>query len=171
MAPNVITRRRWLLGCAGSALAWRAAPARADSAATRVFDADSFARIRAAHGGHPLVVHLWGLTCGPCLDELPRWGALLRQRPGTALVLIQADATPPGAADVLLRRAGLARAERWAVAEEMDEFMRAGIDPSWSGELPRTLLFGAQGAPSVAIRGVADLREVRRWLDDAARSR
>ena len=170
MAPPTANRRRWLLGCAAAALPWRAPPARADAGPTRMLDADGFARIRAAHAGRPLVVHLWGLTCGPCLDELPRWGALLRQRPGTALVLIQADATPAGAGDALLRQSGLAHAERWAVAETMDEFMRAAIDPAWTGELPRTLLFDGRGAP-IVMRGGADFGALRRWLDDAGRPR
>lgn len=162
--PN---RRAWLLGIASTALGRPTLAARPDAGATRPFDGDSFARIRAEHAGRPLVVHLWGMTCGPCLGELPRWGELLRRRPTTRLVLIQADPTPPGAADALLRRAGLAHAQRYAVTEPMDEFLRASIDPSWAGELPRTLLLGAWGAPAV-MRGVADLDAVRRWLDAQA---
>lgn len=161
------SRRAWL---AAAAALWCAGTPPARAAATRVFDAGSWARIRAAHAGRAYIVHLWGLTCAPCLDELPRWGELLRRRPGTPLVLIQADPTAPGAADALLRRAGLARTQRWAVAEPMDDFMRAGIDPRWNGELPRTLLIGARAAP-VVIRGVADLELVRRWLDGAAPAR
>lgn len=161
MNAPTLDRRAWLLGCAGLACtAARAAPSAHNP--TRLLDAEAFARLRAAHQGRPWIVHLWGLTCGPCMEELPRWGTLLRQQPDLPLVLIQADATPPGAADAMLRKSGLARAERWAVAEPLDEFGRAAIDPSWMGELPRTQLHAADGTHFV-IRGVADTGEVRRW--------
>jgi hypothetical protein len=125
---------------------------------------DSLAQIRARHAGRPLVLHIWGMTCGPCVAELSNWGALQRQRPAMQLVLLQADQVPAGASEPVLARAGLGRVEHWAAVSELDEFLRASIDREWTGELPRTLLIAADGKVT-RLRGVADLGQVRLWLD------
>ncbi len=136
------------------------------SAQGRAFSAESFAQIRASHAGRPLIVHLWGMTCGPCLVELPKWGGLLRKRPHMHLVLIQVDQAPQGASEQTLRSAGLLEAEIWYVPSELDEFLRASIDPKWRGEMPRTLLI-SPGGEVARIAGAADLEQVTRWLDSA----
>jgi len=41
----------------------------------RPFVRGSWAQLLKAHQGKPIVVHFWGLTCGPCLAELPNWTA------------------------------------------------------------------------------------------------
>ncbi len=139
----------------------------AADAAPRIFTTDSFAQIRAHHAGRPLVIHLWGMTCGPCLVELPKWGKLLRKRPGMHLVLIQVDQTPLRASEQTLQSAGLLKVESWTVDSELDEFLRASIDPKWLGEMPRTLLI-SPGGEITRVAGVADLGQVARWLDSAA---
>lgn len=138
--------------------------ASADAAPERVFERDSYAHIRASHAGQPLVVHLWGMTCGPCLVELPHWGALLRKRPELPLVLIQVDPSSPDARAKRLVAAGLARAENWSANTEFDEFLRASIDPTWPGDMPRTLLI-SPGGQVKTIPGTAQMSEVERWLD------
>ena len=140
----------------------------ADAAPERVFERDSYAQIRASHAGRALVVHLWGVTCGPCLVELPQWGALLRKRPELPLVLIQVDPSAPAARAKRLAAAGLAGAENWSAASEFDEFLRARIDPLWPGDMPRTLLISPTGDVKT-IRGAARLGEVEQWLDGAGR--
>jgi len=136
----------------------------ADAAPERIFERDSYAQIRASHAGRALVVHLWGMTCGPCLVELPQWGALLRKRSELPLVLIQVDPSAPAARTQRLAAAGLTRAENWSAASEFDEFLRASIDPAWPGDMPRTLLISPSGEVKT-IRGPARLAEVERWLD------
>ena len=37
-----------------------------------------------AHAGQPTVIHFWGLTCGPCLVELPQWGDAAGRRGPTS---------------------------------------------------------------------------------------
>jgi thiol-disulfide isomerase/thioredoxin len=133
-------------------------------AASRTLDAQTFGDIRARYAGKPLIVHIWGVTCGPCVTELPRWGALQRAHPELNLVLIQADESSPKDAERRLREAGLAKVESWAVASEPDEFLRASIDPRWAGDMPRTLMIGADGSIE-RVRGTADFASVRRWLD------
>jgi hypothetical protein len=135
------------------------------------FERGSWQALRQAHAGQPIVVHLWGLTCAPCLVELPHWGGLLRERPDLALVLIAADpvAEEPRRAASTLAKAGLAKAESWMFAERFDDRLRYEIEPRWRGELPRTLLIDRAGVVTV-IPGVADLAQVRAWLDAQAKA-
>jgi thiol-disulfide isomerase/thioredoxin len=132
-------------------------------AATQTLQPDSAAAIRARYAGQPVIVHIWGMTCAPCVKELPQWGALLKTRPDLHLVLIQVDESPLAPAERRVKEAGLSAAESWTVAHEPDEFMRASIDPQWSGDMPRTLLVGADGK-IVRIQGSADFGKVKRWL-------
>lgn len=134
----------------------------------RAFMRDSYAQIRASHAGRALIVHLWGMTCGPCLVELPQWGALLRKRPDLPLVLIQVDPSSPDARTQRLAAAGLAGAENWSAASEFDEFLRASIDPAWPGDMPRTLLISPSGEVKT-IRGAAKAAEVEQWLQGVGR--
>jgi thiol-disulfide isomerase/thioredoxin len=171
-----VRRRRFaalLLGLAAAGLAawWPASSGPAAADAPLPFEHGSWQALRQAHAGQPLVVDLWGLTCGPCLVELPRWGALLRERPGLKLVLIAADPVPeePARAASTLTTAGLAGAENWIFADRFDERLRYEIDPRWRGELPRTLLIDRAGAVT-SLPGVADLAQVRAWLDAQAKT-
>jgi thiol-disulfide isomerase/thioredoxin len=132
-------------------------------AATQTLAPDSFAAVRARHAGEPLVVHIWGMTCVPCVKELPQWGALLKAQPGLHLVLVQVDESSLPRTERRLKDAGLANVESWTVKEDPDEFMRASIDPQWTGDMPRTLLVGADGSIQ-RIQGSADFVQVKRWL-------
>jgi thiol-disulfide isomerase/thioredoxin len=130
------------------------------------FTRGSWPTLLAAHAGRPTVVHFWGLTCAPCIVELPEWGKLLRERPDLDLVLVAADSRgedemPLRAA---LQKAGLSEVESWGFADRFAARLRFEIDPRWQGELPRTLLIAGDGSVT-AISGVADLATVRAWLD------
>ena len=143
----------------------------ASAAEPQPFGRGSWQALRQAHGGRPTIVHFWGLTCGPCLVELPRWGELLRERPDVDLVLVAADPIPeePARAAGTLAKAGLAEAESWMFADLFNERLRYEVDPRWRGELPRTLLIDRSGTVEV-LPGVADLARVRRWLAEQARA-
>jgi len=134
------------------------------------FERGSWANLRVAHAGQATVVHFWGLTCGPCLVELPNWGKLLSERPDLKLVLVAADPVPqsPEQVAATLDRSGLGKAESWTFTDRFYERLRYEIDKTWAGELPRTLLIARDGSVTV-LPGVADLAKVRAWL--AAQSR
>lgn len=138
----------------------------AQAADLQSFGRGSWSKLRAAHDGQPTVVHFWGLSCAPCLVEMPEWGKLRAERPDMKLVLVAADPVPQDSARVndMLARAGLAKAENWAFTDRFNERLRYEIDPAWAGELPRTLLIDRDGKETV-LTGVADLAEVRAWLD------
>ena len=136
------------------------------------FERGSWAKLRASHAGQPIVVHLWGLTCAPCLTELPEWAKLQAARPDLKLVLIAADPVPqdPERVAATLARAGLASSESWTFTDRFHERLRHEIDPSWAGELPRTVMIDRDGKAQ-ALPGVADLSTVRAWLDSHAKPR
>ena len=133
------------------------------------FERGSWAKIRAEHAGRPTIYHFWGLTCAPCMAELPRWGDLLHERPDLDLVLVAADAraTDEVRINQALAKAQLSAAESWSFADRFYEKLRFEIDPRWAGELPRTVMIAADGAATV-LPGVADLGKVRAWLDAQA---
>jgi thiol-disulfide isomerase/thioredoxin len=134
------------------------------------FGRGSWQQIRKAHAGEPLVVHFWGVTCGPCRAEMPQWGRLLAERRDLHLVTIDADLVPnaPSAVRTMLDESGLMRADNWMFSDDFVERLRYEIDPQWQGEIPRTLLIAADGT-TTSLEGVADSAEIRAWLDTQAR--
>jgi thiol-disulfide isomerase/thioredoxin len=143
-----------------------AGTARAADGELRPFKRGSWQQIRKAHEGRPVVVHFWGLTCGPCRIEMPKWGRLLQERPDLELIAIDADLVPNAAELVTaeLAKTGLAGAENWMFADDFVERLRFEINPRWRGEIPITLLIAADGRTST-IEGAADPGAVRAWLD------
>ena len=163
--------KRWMASLGVSAmLLVGATDVLAKPLAERPLTQESFAHIRASYAGKPLVVHLWGMTCGPCMVELPKWGQLRKSRRDMNLVLIQVDQSPTNARAETLEAAGLSNAENWYVASEFDEFLRASIDTKWIGDMPRTMLIAPNGDVTT-IRGVANLQVVNQWLDSVASKR
>jgi thiol-disulfide isomerase/thioredoxin len=144
--------------------------AAAEAAEPMAFERGSWTKLREASAGQPTVIHLWGLTCAPCLTELPHWAALQAQRPDLKLVLIAADPVPqdPERVAGALARAGLGNAESWTFTDRFYERLRYEIDPAWAGELPRTVMIDRDGKATV-LPGVADLSTVKAWLDAQAK--
>jgi thiol-disulfide isomerase/thioredoxin len=145
----------------GAAIAGDAAP----------FGRGSWTELRKAHAGRPVIVHFWGLTCAPCLAELPEWGKLAHERAGLDLVLVHAErlAGDPSRITSTLAKAGLDTAESWMFADAFEEKLRFEIDSNWQGEMPRTLLIGRDGAVT-ALAGTANMIRVRSWLDEQAQA-
>jgi thiol-disulfide isomerase/thioredoxin len=136
------------------------------------FERGSWAKLRAAHAGQPTVIHFWGLTCAPCLVEMPQWAALGKARPDMRLVLVAADPVPqdPTRLDAALAHFNLGKAESWSFTDRFYERLRYEIDPAWAGELPRTVMIDRDGKATV-LPGVADLAQVRQWLDTQSKPR
>lgn len=149
-----------------------AALGRAGAAEPQPFERGSWAKLRTAHAGEPTVIHFWGLTCGPCLVELPHWAKLQASRPDLKLVLIAADPLPqdPERVAATLERAGLGGSESFSFTDRFYERLRYEIDPAWAGELPRTVMIDRDGKATV-LPGVADLAQVNAWLDAHSKPR
>lgn len=129
----------------------------------------SWKQLRETHAGQPLVVHFWGVTCGPCRTEMPEWGHFLQQHPNLPLVTVDADLVPNDEAAVksMLAKSGLGSAENWMFDDDFVERLRFEIDPHWQGDIPRTLLITRSGV-TTTIDGVADFAKIASWWNDQA---
>jgi len=132
----------------------------------RPFAQGSWQALRHQHEGRPTVVHFWGITCAPCMVEMPRWAGLAKTDPWLDLVLVDADPVgeDPNANAPMLTKMGLAGTESWRFADAFSERLRFEIDPKWHGELPLTLLIGRDGTVRKIV-GTADFDDVRHWLE------
>jgi thiol-disulfide isomerase/thioredoxin len=131
----------------------------------RPFVQGSWQALRQAYKGEPVVVHFWGLTCGPCLAELPQWGAFAARHAGLQIILVNWDrrAEDQARIEATLAKAGLGSVKSWVLADSFEEKMRFKIDRDWMGELPRTLLIARDGNVT-AFSGAADFSALAAWL-------
>jgi len=79
------------------------------------------------------------------------------------MVTISADFVPnlPAAARAMLERSGLAAAENW-IFDGFADRLRFEIDPTWQGDIPRTLLITPEGEMTT-IEGSAEMTELAQW--------
>lgn len=148
----------------------KAANTPAANDALKPFVRGSWKTLRQAHTGQPMVVHFWGLTCGPCLTELPNWTAHLKKRPDLNLVLVDASPFGDEAGEVraALTKAGLTKQENWLFADSFEERLRFEIDPKWRGEMPYTLLIGRDGKVE-PVTGIMNFGKLDTWLEKQKR--
>jgi thiol-disulfide isomerase/thioredoxin len=148
------------------ALAW-AFPAHA--AEPRPFVQGSWQELRRAHAGRPTIVHFWGLTCTPCLVELPEWGRFERSEPKADIVMVAADpvAIDPADLGTTLATVGLDKSESWRFADPFTERLEYEIDAAWQGELPFTVMLTADGTATTML-GIVDFAALRAWADGKA---
>lgn len=130
----------------------------------------SWQQLVKAHHGKTIVVHFWGLTCGPCLAELPNWTAERKKRPDLDLVLV--DSSPfgddPNQVRGALQKDNLLNAENWLFADSFEERLRYEIDPHWHGEMPYTLMIGRDGKVA-SVTGLMNFTQLNGWLDKEAK--
>ncbi|MCD6706942.1 MAG: TlpA family protein disulfide reductase [Thiobacillus sp.] len=159
--------RRGLLGMA-LALAFSGSPAGAVEPAP--FTTDGLARIKAKYAGRPFILSLWSVNeCSYCIAELTLFGKLAKAHKDLPLVLVATDSREfSPAIEETLRQYGLGRIDSWVFDDAVPERLRAAIDPSWYGEVPRTYLYDArhQREPIVGMLGEQRLRA---WLEQNRR--
>ena len=145
------------------------AGAPAQTGDVKPFVRGSWQQLRGAHVGQPLVVHFWGVTCAPCMAELPKWGQLQRERPNAGIVFVAADPVPIEKPQIAaaVTKARIGAGENWMFADAFGERLRYEVNPTWAGELPYTAMVGRDGETSF-VSGVTDLRTIRAWLDKQA---
>jgi thiol-disulfide isomerase/thioredoxin len=134
------------------------------------FERGSWQQLLHSHSGRPTLVHFWGVTCGPCKVELPQLGKFMKQHPGVDIVTIDADLVPnsDAAALSMLRSTGLASADNWMFDDGFAERLRYEIDPSWQGEIPRTILISGDGTIAT-IEGSTDPASLQKWAKQATK--
>ena len=127
-ATREAVRRGWCAVALAAVLGVGAATSASD---LRPFVRGSWKLIRQGHQGQPLVVHFWGVTCAPCMSELPKWGQLHTQRPKANIVFVAADPIPieqPNI-DAAIARTGIGTAENWMFADAFLERLRFEVNP------------------------------------------
>ena len=80
------------------------------------------------HTNKPMVVHFWGVTCGPCLTEMPQWGRFVTDNRDYKVVFVQVDDVSTGIMTQLLSKAHLAQAVNYKLVTPFDELMRYEVD-------------------------------------------
>jgi thiol-disulfide isomerase/thioredoxin len=122
-------------------------------------------QILKSHAGHPTIVHFWGMTCGPCKIEMPRWGVFLATHSDVDMVTIDTDVAvgAPGAAEAFLASAHVPTTDAWRFADSLVEKLYFAVDPNWQGEIPLTLLIGRDGVVTRKL-GATQTNEVEQWL-------
>ncbi|MBI4161032.1 MAG: TlpA family protein disulfide reductase [Acidobacteria bacterium] len=97
-------------------------------------------------GGRATLVNVWATWCRPCLEELPdilEVRGRLRDR-GMEVILVSGDFPGESAAVVgFLREQGVDFPSFIRAGDDM-EFID-GLSPEWSGALPASFLYGADG--------------------------
>ena len=141
------------------------APLQVLAQAIEPLHAGEVAKIRASFKGKPLVVHIWSLTCAPCLVELPEWAQRIRQNTSVAFVFINTDGTRQAAAAARrLAAAGVKPTLSLVYADDFIERLQYEIAPEWQGELPRTEWVSGSGKSS-AVLGPVSVSQFNQWFD------
>ncbi|MBI3391555.1 MAG: redoxin domain-containing protein [Nitrospirae bacterium] len=134
------------------------------AAGLKPFDRGSYKEIVTARSGKPFILVFWSLTCPYCREDLSLLGNLRRKYPGLDLVVVSTDS--PGEAPAIaevLREHSLDGCETWVFADPFSERLRAEVDLTWYGELPRFHLSGGDGKTRVVI-GRADPGDLEAWI-------
>ena len=130
----------------------------------RPFERGTWQAVLREHAGRPVLVHFWGVTCGPCKVELPLLGQFAKDHPDVDVVTVSADLVPnlPGATQSMLDKAGLSSTENFIFNDGFVERLRFEIDPSWQGDIPRTMLISREGTVTT-IEGSAEMADLEKW--------
>jgi hypothetical protein len=152
-------RRRMLL-----ALACLSICKIAGAAGPQWYNGDDWDALRHAHASRPWIVHLWGMSCDPCRQELPAWGRFLREHPGTPVTFIEVEQAAPSGVESALAQAALAGSDQLVSADGLDAAQRYAIDRHWGGEIPFTLLIAPDGKMQT-MTGTMDFRRLAAWAD------
>jgi thiol-disulfide isomerase/thioredoxin len=152
---------------AAAALFLAAAANAAEAGPALVHDA---AGLRAALPGKGVaVVHFWATWCDACTKEAPALARLFAQLAGAGTPIVTVAVEKPS------RRAAVRaflRRQRWtgtALLLDADDPapLAAALDPAWTGDLPRTMIF-ADGRRTASLAGPVKAEALRRALDAAA---
>ena len=134
------------------------------SPALKPFKRGTWQGVLREHAGRPVLVHFWGVTCGPCKVELPLLGQFAKEHPEIDVVTVSADLVPnlPAATQSMLDKAGLSSTENFIFNDGFVERLRFEIDPAWQGDIPRTMLISREGTITT-IEGSAEIADLEKW--------
>jgi thiol-disulfide isomerase/thioredoxin len=116
-------------------------------------------QLRDSYKGRPLAMHVWSLTCTPCLAELPKWAERIKRHPEIAFVFINTDGISHAPAlSKRLQYAGVKPTQSLVYADDFVERLQYEISPDWHGELPRNELISRSGGSLVSLGLLSDAK-------------
>jgi thiol-disulfide isomerase/thioredoxin len=128
------------------------------------FAADSLDSIVQMRKGEPFLLVLWSVECPPCMSELDLIGRMLTKHPAADVVIVAVDdASMLPEVERVLASFALINADNWIFADSFAERLRYQIDPSWSGELPRTYFY-RDNRDRRAISGALTVGQLEEWM-------
>ena len=113
--------------------------------------------------GQPVAIHFWGVTCAPCVKEMPQWGKFLKNNKNVKVIFIQVDDVPQDAIRKMLSKADLSQASNYYVSSSFDERLRYEVDSKWRGETPITILIDRNGGKMMNV-GPINFARLRMWF-------
>lgn len=120
----------------------------------------------AAPGATAVLVNVWATWCDACREEMPAILKFARahRADGLRLVLVSADDEDQRAqVAAYLARAGASGATAFIKHGDDDAFVN-GLDPNWTGALPASFLYDAQGHEKRFWSGPLTVRELEAAL-------
>ncbi len=136
---------------------------KAESINLKPYQNGDWSTIVKSANGQPLAVHIWGVTCAPCVKEMPKWGKYLAKHKDDKVIFMQVDDVSVGMMEKMLLKANLGEADNYYVSTAFDERLRYEIDPKWRGETPITLLIDRTGKSERQV-GPVDFSKLQTWF-------
>jgi len=120
-----------------------------------------------SYRGRPVVVSFWATWCQPCVEEFPILVSLATERKDVAVVSVSIDEKEDRAALEAFVREKQPPFPVYARASGNDEAFINGVDPSWSGVVPATLILGPDGKRLALIQGEHTRADIERAIAGA----
>lgn len=135
------------------------------AAASQAFGPDSMREIEQRHAGAPFIVALWATDCSPCRRELELLKAFSVEHPAIPVVLIASDDMRNAyLVEFVLSEFALTTVESWQFSGAGIEQLRYSVDPDWSGEVPRSYLYGSD-LKRTTISGALSRTRLDSWIE------
>ena len=125
--------------------------------------AGDWKKISQKNSNQPVVIHFWGVSCVPCMKELPQWGKFLAKEQRIKPIFIQVDHASQELITKRLKIAKIDQFEHYFLASNFDEFIYFEVDKEWHGEIPMTIMIGKDGKKQ-KILGSMDFKDLKQWL-------
>ncbi|MGA3244236.1 MAG: TlpA disulfide reductase family protein [Bacteroidota bacterium] len=118
--------------------------------------------------GKILFLNIWATWCAPCVEEFPDLIKLARSYPGSEVEVVGISADYPDEVESkilpFIRKQNVPFRIYVAKFDHQEDFINS-VDPSWSGALPTTLVFDAQGKRRYFIVGAGTFEKFKRVVD------